>query len=62
MIVFGTLKSAKPNESGNVLFDGTLEDCQKYAANLDKGDYESLNICADNGIIKERLLPTSQEI
>lgn len=52
MVVFGTLKIGE--EAGNILFTGTLEECQDYVRKLNHFDYYELNICEDNGKIAER--------
>lgn len=54
MVVFATLRS---EESGKALFTGTPEACRDYIRILDnKNNYESLNLCQDNGEIVERAI------
>ncbi len=55
MVVFATSKTKKPNESGEILFKGTLIECRNYCNTLPKDTYEGIHICEDNGIIKERI-------
>ena len=53
MVVFGRTKEER---AGNILFQGTLEECQEYAAVLNPFDFDMLSICEDNGVIKEKIV------
>ena len=53
MVVFGRLNVEK---FGNILFKGDLDQCREYAGKLHHYEYDSLNICQDNGIIVERIV------
>lgn len=56
MVIFGTLKSTRPTETGSILFEGELEACRNFLEQLNKDDFENLNICEDNGTIFERVI------
>ena len=53
MVLYGHLKK---EEVGNIIYDGSKEECENFAKTLDLDDYYSLNICQDNGIIDERIV------
>ena len=56
MVVFATLDSARADETGKALYTGSLEECRRYTAAMKyKELYCSINICEDNGIIRERV-------
>lgn len=58
MIVWGTKIS---DNCGNELYKGTLEQCRAWCKNIIPADYDSLNICEDNGVIVFRLVANGNQ-
>ena len=52
MIVFGFKRG---EDSGNELYKGTMEQCKAWCRNEVPADYDSLNICQNNGVIEMRI-------
>lgn len=55
MIIYATNRIG---EGASTLFDGSLEECRDFLKENDKldlNDYDTVNICEDNGVIVERI-------
>lgn len=55
MIVCGTKKDNLYD-----LFEGTLDECKKYCKSVIPSEWDSVNICRDNGVIEKRFIKDGQ--
>lgn len=53
MVVFGRRKIER---AGSVLFRGELDQCREYVGELTQSDYDTLDICENDGRIAERII------
>lgn len=52
MIVTGTSKE----DDLRILCKGSLEECKQYCRSIKPAEWDSVNICEDNGVIRHRIV------